>query len=50
VLGRNAVLRYDPEHSVTGLAPGAPVQLDIDAVERLVEAFFDDLEAKFAAV
>ena len=47
VLHTGNVVRYVPEESVTGLKPGDRVRLDLDDVERLVEAFLAGIEAKF---
>ena len=41
------VVTYVPEDSVTGLEPGEAVRLDVGDVERLVEGFLADIEAKF---
>jgi hypothetical protein len=41
------VVKYVPQDSVTGLKPGDAVRLDLRDVERLVEGFLADIEAKF---
>ncbi|GAA4813018.1 hypothetical protein GCM10023200_58500 [Actinomycetospora chlora] len=48
VLTPNKVIRYQPERSVLGLAPGDAVSLDADAFERLADAFLAELAVRFA--
>jgi hypothetical protein len=43
----STVLRYAPEHSVTGLREGDRVSLGADQFERLASAVFAELEKKF---
>ncbi|MEJ2864805.1 hypothetical protein [Actinomycetospora flava] len=50
VLTPNKVIRYEPERSVLGLAPGARISPDADAVERLADAFLTELAVRFGEV
>ncbi|MHC1563585.1 hypothetical protein ACR9E3_31920 [Actinomycetospora sp. C-140] len=47
VLTPNAVIKYRPERAVLGLAPGDAIALDADGLERLIAAFFTELEVRF---
>jgi len=42
------VVRYQPEKSVLGLAPGDQIRLTADDYERLATAFIDELETRSA--
>lgn len=43
----NSVIKYSPDQSVLKLEIGAPIRLNATDFERLSQAFFADLEAKF---
>jgi hypothetical protein len=43
----NNVIKYKPEESVLKLEVGQPIRLSASEFERLAQAFFADLEAKF---
>ena len=43
------VVKYAPETSIVGLEEGAHVRLTADQFERLADAVFAELDAKFAA-
>lgn len=47
IVRREAVPSYSPDSSVTGIGPGEPILLTLEHLERLVPAFFAELEAKF---
>jgi hypothetical protein len=49
ILQAGSVVRYQPEKSVLGLAPGDPVVLRADDFERLAGAFLDAVEARSAS-
>ena len=40
-------IKFNPETSVLGLAPGALIVLDEQAFTKLARAYFDEIEAKF---
>jgi len=42
------VVKYQPEKSVLGLAPGDQIRLTADDYERLAAAFIDELEKRSA--
>jgi len=50
MLTPNKVIKYQPERSVLGLAPGERIAPDADAVERLAEAFLAELTVRFGEV
>jgi hypothetical protein len=50
VLRMNTVIRYVPERSVLGLEEGDEIRLDAASFERLADAFFAELEAKYVGV
>jgi hypothetical protein len=43
----NSTIRYDPSRSVTGIALGQKIVLDDRLYERLSEAVFDEIAAKY---
>ncbi|RYE07026.1 MAG: hypothetical protein EOP22_19385 [Hyphomicrobiales bacterium] len=47
VLAANSTIKYDAAKSVTGLAVGAKIVLDDKTYERLSNAVFDEIEAKY---
>lgn len=47
VLQTGPVIKLAPEQSVLGLRPGDPVRLTRAQFERLADAFFAELEARF---
>jgi hypothetical protein len=47
VLTPTKVIKYQPERTVLGLQPGEAITIDAAAFERLAEAFFTELEARF---
>jgi hypothetical protein len=47
VFHTNNVIRYVPEQAIVKLRPGEPVQLSVDELDQLTEAFFSTLEQKF---
>ena len=49
VLTTNNVVKYLPERTVLGIAPGARVALTVDDLDRLGAAFFAELEKRFHA-
>lgn len=50
VLRTNTVIDYVPARSVLGLEPGQEIRLDVESFERLANAFFAELEAKYVGV
>ncbi len=48
VLAADSTIRYQPDTSITGLAIGAPIDLAIDQVEHLAEAYFDTIAERSA--
>jgi hypothetical protein len=50
LLRTNTAIRYVPEDSVLGLAAGDEIRLDAASFERLADAFFAELEAKYVGV
>ena len=40
-------IKFKPETSVLGLAPGDPIDLDEKSFTQLAAAYFDEIEAKF---
>ena len=49
-LDAGSVVKYQPEKSVLGIAPGEQIRLDADAYERLATAFLDEVEKRSADV
>jgi hypothetical protein len=49
ILAADKSIRYVPAKTVLGLEIGAPIRLRAADFEKLVAAFFAELEAKFAA-
>jgi hypothetical protein len=49
VLQGNKVIKLKPEETVLKLAPGDPITLHADDFGRLADAFFDELQSRFAA-
>jgi hypothetical protein len=47
VLTTNKVIKYSPEQTVLGVAPGAEIVLSVDDLERLGAAFFPEMEKRF---
>jgi hypothetical protein len=47
LLATNSTIKYQPENSVLGLAPGDPLDLSVAEYEKLAVAFLDELEKKF---
>jgi hypothetical protein len=47
VLTPNKVIKYEPGRAVLGLRPGDTIAIDAAAFERLADAFFTELEARF---
>ena len=47
VLTADSSVKYDPAKSVTGLAIGKRIALDRKSFERLAEAFFAEIAAKY---
>jgi hypothetical protein len=47
VLTTNKVIKYTPEQTVLGIAPGARIALTVDDLARLGAAFFTELEKRF---
>jgi hypothetical protein len=47
VLGANSTIKYDAAKSVAGLAIGSKIVLDDKGFERLSNAVFDEIEAKY---
>jgi hypothetical protein len=43
----NSTIRYDPSRSVTGIELGQKIVLDASLYERLSEAVFDEIVAKY---
>ena len=48
VLTRQSAVKVDPETSVLGIAYGEQIALDRGSFTRLADAFFTELERKFA--
>jgi hypothetical protein len=49
VLEIEKTIKYDAAKSVLGIRIGEPVRLDVARFQALAEAFFDQIEAKYAA-
>jgi hypothetical protein len=47
VMAANSTIKYDPAKSATGIAVGQKIVLDDKAYERLSEAVFAEIEAKY---
>ena len=47
VLAADKTIKYTPDTSVTGLAVGDEIRLDLDSFTRLVRAYFAELETRF---
>ena len=47
VLAADKTIKYSPETSVTGLAVGDQIRLDVDSFTRLFRGYFAELEARF---
>jgi hypothetical protein len=48
VLTVEKAIKYQPETSVLGLAPGDRIVIDEAGFTRLAKAYFDEIEAKFS--
>jgi hypothetical protein len=47
VLAKNSTIKYDPGKAITGLKIGDRIALDDKTFARLVDAFFDDIAARY---
>jgi hypothetical protein len=48
VLAADSTIKYDPGKAVLKLRVGDKIALDADAFQRISDAFFDDMKAKFS--
>jgi hypothetical protein len=47
VMGKSTTIKYRPEKSITGTAPGETIRLDAERFEALADAVFGDVLARY---